>query len=394
MANFDFDTPINRYGTNCLKFDNAEKLGKSNDLLSMWVADMDFVAPQPILDRVHKRTDHGVFGYTRPGDDYLQSVVRWMQRYRWTPKAEWIVTTPGVVFALAMAVRAFTNPGDSVLIQQPVYYPFSNVVTQNGRSLVNVVLKYFKGRYYIDFDAFERAIVQHRVKLFLLCNPHNPVGRLWTVEELQKIADICMRHDVLVASDEIHMDFARPGFTHTVFATLSAEIEQHCLICTAASKTFNLAGLEASNIFIPNDLLRDQYKRVMQAGGVFCPNLLGLEATQAAYEECEDWLAALKDYLEGNWELAEQHLQQYAPQLHLVPAESTYLAWIDCRATGLYGEALRRLIEDEAGLWLDLGDMFGPDGDGFIRINLATQRNTVQQALTQLTDAISKLNAQ
>lgn len=389
MTHFDFDTPINRKGTNSLKFDSATAQGKSEDLLSMWVADMDFACPQAAVDRICKRAQHGVFGYTRQGNDYLKTVTAWMNRYGWQPKEEWVVSTPGVVFALGAAVRAFTKPGDAALIQQPVYYPFSNMVTQNGRTLVNAPLRYFNGRYYIDFDAFEQAIVANQVKLFLLCNPHNPVGRLWTREELQKLADICLRHQVLVVSDEIHMDFARPGFEHTVFATLSDEIAQRCIICTAASKTFNLAGLETSNIFIPNDLLRTQFQDVMQSMGVFCPNLLGLEATQACYEEGADWLEALKEYLEGNWELCEQHLRDHAPMLHLIPAESTYLAWIDCRALNLYGEELRKLIEDEAKLWLDLGDMFGPDGDGFIRVNLATQRATVQQALTQLTDAVA-----
>lgn len=384
---FDFDCVIDRTGTDSLKFDKAKSFGKAEGLLSMWVADMDFAAPPAVMRAMHERTDHGIFGYTDAGSDYNEAVVNWVARYGWKPKPEWIVSTPGVVFALALAVRTFTEPGDAVLIQRPVYYPFSNVVEQSGRRLVNVPLSCEGTHYFIDFEAVERAIVENDVKLFLLCNPHNPVGRLWSEAELRQLAAICLRHNVLVVSDEIHLDFVRPGFTHTVFASLGEEVEQNCIICTAASKTFNLAGLQTSNIFIPNDDLRHRYEREKAALGVHRSNIMGLAATRACYEHGAEWLEQLKDYLEGNWQLVADELQNRMPRLRLVPAESTYLAWIDCRELGLYGEDLRAFVEDEAGLWLDLGDMFGPEGDGCIRVNLATQRATVQRALDGLARA-------
>lgn len=391
MERYDFDTPINRVGTDSLKFDSAKTFGKRDGLLSMWVADMDFAVPPAAVEALHARVDHAVFGYTNPGESYREAVVGWMTKYQWEIEPSWIVSTPGVVFALAMAVRAFTEPGDAVVIQRPVYYPFTNVIEGNGRRVANAPLAYENGSYGIDFDAFERVVCESGAKLFLLCNPHNPGGRLWTREELVRLAAIAERYDLIVVSDEIHMDFFRPGHEHTVFATLGESIAQRTVVCTAASKTFNLAGLETSNIVIPNGALRQRFKREMHATGTNRPNALGLVATEACYRHGEEWLAQLKEYLEGNWALVEDHLREHAPSLHLVPSGSTYLAWVDCRALGLRGEALRAFVEDEAGLWLDLGDMFGPEGDGFIRLNLATQRATVQRALTQLTEAVARL---
>ncbi|MBE6465793.1 MalY/PatB family protein [Denitrobacterium detoxificans] len=391
MERYDFDAPVDRRGSHSMKFDAAAAMGKREGLLSMWVADMDFTVPPAVVEALHQRVDHAVFGYTNPWDGYRDAVVSWMARYGWQVSPNWIVPTPGVVFALAMAVRAFTEPGDAVVIQRPVYYPFTNVIERNGRRVANAPLVYQEGAYRIDFDALEQTIQESGAKLFLLCNPHNPSGRLWTRDELARIAEIALRNDVIVVSDEIHMDFVRPGYEHTVFATLDDRIAQRCVVCTAASKTFNLAGLETSNIIIPNGELRRAFKDAMHATGTNRPNVLGLVATEACYRQGAEWLAQLKEYLEGNWALVESHLREHAPQLHLVPAQSTYLAWVDCRELGLYGEDLRALIEDEAGLWLDLGDMFGPEGDGFIRLNLATQRATVQRALTQLTDAIARM---
>lgn len=391
MKRYDFDTPIERHGTDSLKFDCTESRHRSPDLMSLWVADMDFALPEEVIDALEERVRHGIFGYTVPSDSYYDAVNAWLSsRYGWSAPRDRFVLTPGVVFALATAVRAFTEPGDAVLIQQPVYYPFSGVVTNNGRKVVNAPLVYEDGRYSIDFSAFERAIAENDVKLFLLCNPHNPVGRVWTRDELAALTGICLAHDVVIVSDEIHMDFARPGYSHTSVATLGDEVRTRLVVCTSGGKTFNLAGLQTSNIVIFDDRLRSSFKREVFSAGYSQANTLGLLTTQLCYERGGEWLAQLKEYLEGNWELVADHLFENAPRLRLIEAQSTYLAWVDCRALGLFGKDLERFIEDEAGLWLDCGDMFGPDGDGFIRINIATQRAYLERALTQLTDAVAR----
>ena len=386
---YDFDKPIDRHGTNCLKFDFAEARHRSPDLLSLWVADMDFPTAPEITDAIIKRTEHGIFGYTDPGPAYYAAFDSWVsKRYGWHAAAEEVTVTPGVVYALAAAVRAFTQPGETVLIQQPVYYPFSSVVTENGRNLAIAPLSYERGRYGIDFEEFERTVKEQDAKLFILCNPHNPAGRAWTADELERIGRICQSNGAVVVSDEIHMDFSRPGHEHTSFATLPSELVQNSVVCTSASKTFNLAGLQVANIVIFDQQLRRAFRRAVGASGYSQGNTLGLVATQAAYEHGGPWLDALKGYLEGNWALLASTLGKRTPQLHLVEAESTYLAWIDCRELGLDAHRLERFIEDEAGLWLDCGHIFGVGGEGFIRINIATQRTYLERALDQLCDAL------
>ena len=386
---YDFDKPIERHGTDCLKFDRPEKRGRSADLLSLWVADMDFPTAPEITQAIIDRTQHGIFGYTEPGHDYFAALDAWcFDHYGWHVAEEHVTVTPGVVYALAAAVRAFTQPGETVLIQQPVYYPFSSVAIENGRVLVNAPLSYDDGRYSIDFDEFERKVRQEKVKLFILCNPHNPAGRAWTAEELERLGKICIDNGVIIVSDEIHMDFARPGHKHVSVATLPEQVVRNSVICTSASKTFNLAGLQIANIVIADEKLRRAFRHAISASGYSQGNTLGLVATQAAYEHGGPWLSELKGYLEGNWALLASMLQERTPELRLVEAESTYLAWIDCRALGLSGAALERFIEDEAGLWLDCGHIFGKDGDGFIRINIATQRAYLERALDQLCAAI------
>ena len=390
---YDFDAPIDRHGTDCLKFDRPEKRGRTADLLSLWVADMDFPTASEIVDAVVKRAKHGIFGYTEPGPDYFKALDAWcFERYGFHAPEEQVTVTPGVVFALATAVRAFTKPGDAVLVQQPVYYPFSAVAEASGRRLANAPLSFDGKRYFIDLDAFEHTIVDTNAKLYLLCNPHNPVGRAWTADELAKVATICKRHGVIIVSDEIHMDFARPGFSHTSLATLAenAGLEGRYAICTSASKTFNLAGLQVANIIIPDEGLRSAFRNENLTVGYSQPNTLGMVATQVAYEHGGPWLDQLKDYLEGNWLLLAEMLADLAPELKLIDAESTYLAWIDCRSLGFNALQLERFIEDEAKLWLDCGHIFGAGGDGFIRINIATQRSHLERAIDQLASAVEK----
>ena len=281
----NFDEIIDRHHTACLKYDFAAERGYPDDVLPFWVADMDFRAPQPVLDALQKRVAHGIFGYTDVKPDYIATLQQWMQtQHHWRPASDSLTVTPGVVLAIALAIRAFTQPGDSVLIQQPVYYPFSLVIKDNDRQLVNSPLMEHDGHYRIDFADLEDKIIRHKVKLFLLCSPHNPVGRVWTRDELTRLADICLRHDVLILADEIHHDFVRPGYEHTVLASLSPEIAARTITCTAPSKTFNLAGLQLSNISIENATLRRRFRQELNAIGYDQPNALGLTASQRSEE--------------------------------------------------------------------------------------------------------------
>lgn len=388
---YDFDHVASRVGTGAIKYD-ARRRGKDEDLTPLWVADMDFRAPQPVVDALRERVEHGVFGYTDPTDDYLGSVCDWISRRQgWSPRPEWVSVTPGVVFALSCAVRAFTEPGDAVLVQQPVYYPFGEVVRDNGRRLVNCPLVLRDRRYEIDFEAFGRAVAEQGVRLFLLCNPHNPGGRVWTREELARLGEICAEHDVVVLSDEIHADFARPGYRHVSFASLGPELSARCVVCTSPSKSFNLAGLQVANIIIPGDALRGRFRRAVAAAGYSQPNALGLVACEAAYRHGDDWLDQLRAYLEGNRQALVGLLSERAPELSVVEGGSTYLAWVDCRVLGLSDAALTRLVEDGAGLWLDMGEVFGADGSGFVRINYACPRAELLEAMGRLCDAVRRL---
>lgn len=392
MANYDFDRVIDRKNTGCLKYDFHAKRGKAADLMPLWVADMDFSLPQEVLDIVKKRIDHGIFGYTQPLEPYYNAVLDWVEAHQhWRPAKESLVTTPGVVFALASAVRAYTQPGDAVLIQQPVYYPFKNVVVDNKRTLVNAPLSYQDGVYGVDLDAFENAIVQNEVKLFILCNPHNPASRVWTRDELLAMARICAKHDVVVASDEIHADFVWEGHVFTSFAKVGDDAGCKWLACTSPSKSFNIAGLQISNIFIPDADMRHAFMAARGATGYDEPSLIGLVATQACYTAGADWFEQAKAYIWDNICFMQGYLAKHAPQLHMVDCQGTYLTWVDCRALGLDTAGIKELVEDKARLWLDLGDMFGADGAGFIRFNVACPQSVLAQALKQLSDAVASL---
>lgn len=388
----DFDEIIDRHGTSCLKYDFAAERGRPEGVLPFWVADMDFRAPQPVLDELSRRVQHGIFGYTDPKDSYKQVLLDWFHtHHNWSPTAEALVITPGVVFALCTAIRAFTQPGDSVLLQQPVYYPFTESVIDNGRRLINSPLVEKNGHYTIDFTDFEQKIIKGRVKLFLLCSPHNPVGRVWTREELQHIAAICQRHNVLILADEIHHEFIRPGFSHTVLASLSPEIAQGVITCTSPSKTFNLAGLQISNIFIENAALRARFQKEVAAAGYSQPNSLGLFAAQAAYTHGAPWLRELLVYLEKNYTKTKEFLTKELPAIRLIEPEGTYLLWLDFSAYKLSDEKLDKLITEKAGLWLDSGHIFGSAGTGFQRINIACPWKTLEKGLTQLAAALKAL---
>ena len=386
---YDFDQIIDRRGTSCLKYDFAVERGKREDVLPLWVADMDFRVAEPILKRLHACVDHGIFGYSEAKDDYFQAVAGWYrEHFDWEVKRNWLVKTPGVVFAIAAAVRAFTEKGDGVLLQQPVYYPFSEAIRDNGRELVNSPLKLVNGHYEMDFDDLERKIVEHKVTLFLLCSPHNPVGRVWTEEELRRIGDICVKYGVIVVSDEIHSDFVWKGHKHTIFASLSEKYADISVTCTAPSKTFNLAGLQTSNIFIPNRELRHRFRKAVDQAGYSQLNTMGLVACRAAYEEGGEWLEQLKGYLQENLVFARDYIANNLPGIHLIEPEGTYLIWLDLRELGLTEAEREDLIVNKAKLWLDRGAIFGEDGEGFERINIACPRATLQEAFDRLAEAL------
>ena len=386
---YDFDKVVDRHGTNCLKYDFAIERGKPADILPLWVADMDFQTAPAILERLEETVKHGIFGYSDGKEGYFAAVQNWYrERVGWETKPERLVKTPGVVFALAAAVRAYTKEGDGVLLQQPVYYPFSEVITDNGRKIVNSPLKITDGYYTMDLDALETKIVENKVKLFLLCSPHNPVGRVWSEEELRRVGEICLRHGVLVVSDEIHSDFTYGENIHHVFASLDEKYAAITTTCTAPSKTFNIAGLQISNIWISNPELRARFRAEVTAAGYSQVNLMGLVACQAAYETGEEWLKELKIYLEGNLDYVRTFLKENLPEIKLTEPEGTYLLWLDFKSLGMKEEQLKDLVENKAKLWLDSGAMFGPDGEGFERINIACPREILKQALTQLAESV------
>lgn len=387
---FDFDKVIQRKDTNSLKYDFAEEYGKPADALPLWVADMDFQTAPPILKRLEQLVQHGIFGYTDHKEDYVQAVKNWYQhRFAWDIQGEWIVKMPGVVAALAMAVRAFTKEGDSVLIQRPVYHPFSSVVETNRRNLVNNPLKLVNGYYEIDFDDFEKKIVDHQVKLFILCSPHNPVGRVWKEWELKRMGDICLKYKVLVASDEIHSDFVWQGFRHRVFASLSPAYQEITITCTAPSKTFNLAGLQAANVMIADPQLREKFRQESWSAGYSELNAMGLAACQAAYEEGGEWLEELKEYIWGNYLFLKEYLEAKMPQITPGVLEGTYLAWLDFRNLGLGEEKLEEMIVNRARVWFNGGTVFGPEGEGFQRVNIACPRPVLAEALKRLEQAVN-----
>lgn len=383
--NLDFDKIVERRGTGSLKYDFAAKWGMPEDVLPLWVADMDFETSSYVVDALAQRLQHGIFGYTESGEGYFEAVKDWMmRRHSWKVQEDWLVKTPGVVFALAMAVKAYTEPGDGVLIQQPVYYPFSQVIRENGRKVVNNPLYLGEdNRYHIDFEDFERKLVEEKIKLFILCSPHNPVGRVWTGEELCHLGDLCVRHHVIVISDEIHADFVFQG-RHQVFAGLKKEYEPISVICTAPSKTFNLAGLVLSNIFIPDEELRRKFCGQMDGAGTSQIGTMGIIACEAAYGKGEEWYQAMLRYVKDNINYISQYTKEKLPGVRMVEHEGTYLVWLDFRETGLDEKTLEYKMVHEAKLWLDGGTMFGEEGSGFQRINAACPRKMLVEAMERI----------
>jgi cystathionine beta-lyase len=379
---YDFDSVIDRSNSYSIKHEPSWR-GKPEGVLPMWVADMDFAAPPCVQEALAFRAKHGIFGYSEPDAAYFDVIRKWFEeRFNWTTERDWLTITPGVVTALYIAVRALTNPGDGVVIQQPVYYPFESSIRQTGRQLLVNELVYSDGRYSIDFGDFEEKIKQ--AKLFVMCNPHNPAGRVWNNDELTRMGEICLRHGVIVIADEIHEDFIFPGHKHIVFASLGDDFADITVTCTSPSKTFNLAGLLHANIFISNKILRGKFKEEYSHFGLSQPGVMGIIACKAAYEGGAEWLEQLLDYLTGNMLFLKTYLSDHIPKIKLVEPEGTYLAWLDCSGLGLTAQKLDETLTHKAQLWLSAGYTFGKGGSGFERMNVACPRSVLHNALERL----------
>lgn len=383
--NYDFDTVTDRKNTNAIKYDLAKKRGKPEDAVSLWVADMDFPTAPCIQKAVAEKAAHGIWGYSRPDNRYYDALKKWYkERHNFEVQNEWVVNTPGVCFALATAVKAFTKEGESVLIQKPVYYPFFNIINSLQRKVVNSSLILKNNHYEIDFDDFERKIVQENVKMFILCSPHNPGGRVWTKQELQKISEICLAHNVLVVSDEIHSDITFGSNVHTVYGSLSEQALKNSIICTAPSKSFNLAGLQFSNIFIADEKLRKAFSKELDKTGYDEPSVFGIVAATAAYSEGADWFDSVKSYIWENILFAKKYIEENASQIKVLVPEGTYLLWLDFSETGLSDSEINDRVLNKAKVWLDSGSMFGKEGEKFQRINCATPRIILEDALKRI----------
>ena len=396
---YDFDKVYDRSNTGSAKWDAVETIFGNRDVIPMWVADMDFPVAQPITEALKDRTGHDFYGYTRPGESLIEAVVDRMKRkFDWTVQPEWVVFTPGVIPALHTAVRTLTRPGDEVILQEPVYYPFFPVVTAAGCQIINNQLKLTDGRYEMDFEDLENkfrprtgmGLSPSRVRAIVLCNPQNPVGRLWNKEELSRMGEIVIGNGAIVISDEIHCEILYKGYKHTPFASISKEFEQNCIVCMAPSKTFNLAGLGMSSIIIPNEKLRNDFNNT-RAGLVSGQNIFGYVAMEAAYRHGDEWLGQMLEYLQGNLETTIRYFTEKIPKIRVIEPQGTYLLWLDCRRLGMDNDALRTFMRESAKVGFDDGFLFGAGGEGFQRMNIACPRSILEEALRRIEKAVNSL---
>lgn len=375
---YDFDGIIPRRGSNSIKWDGAEDDG----VLPMWVADMDFRAVPAVTEALRRRVEHGIFGYTRVPDTYYNAVTGWFgRRHGWKIEKDWIIYTTGVVPALSAIIRAMTSPGDKVLIQGPVYNCFYSTVCNNGCETVSSSLIYGDRTYRMDFEDLERKASDPAVKLMLLCNPHNPAGRVWTREELTRLGRICLRHGITVISDEIHCELTCPGYTYTPFASICEDFQRHSVTCCSPSKSFNIAGLQIANIVCQDENLRKRIEASVRTNEISNVNPFGVDAAIAAYNEGEEWLLQLMQYIKGNYDYMVDFCREHLPDFPVTILEGTYLAWMDCSCLGMTSESLEKALLREAKLWINAGTMYGPEGEGFMRWNLACPRANVEEGL-------------
>ncbi|TYP71278.1 MalY/PatB family protein [Paenibacillus methanolicus] len=384
---YDFDRRINRTGKGTYKWDQSEKLFGRKDILPLWVADMDFEPPKEVVEAIVERAQEGIYGYTIRTEAYYEAIAGWMsRRHGWNVAHEWITSSPGVVPALSLIVMAFTEPGDGVILQSPVYYPFYDVIKMNGRNVLDNALILNEERFEIDFDLLEEQAKE--AKLMLLCSPHNPGGRVWTREELTRIGEICLKHGVLIVADEIHHDLVFSGHKHTAFASISEAFAQQSFTCVATSKTFNLAGLQAASVIIPNAELRRKYNYLLKTLSIHMESFFGQTAVVAAYNHGDEWLDQLLVYLEDNRDFLIDYVTREIPQVKPMKPEGTYMVWLDCRAISENPQELKKLMFERAGVAFSEGSVFGRQGQGYLRVNLACPRSLLAEALDKFAQAV------
>ncbi|MBI2957891.1 MAG: pyridoxal phosphate-dependent aminotransferase [Chloroflexi bacterium] len=386
---YDFDTVIDRRGTGSVKWDLVDARFGTDGALPMWVADMDFRSPAPVVEALKKTAEHGFFGYATMLPAYYEAVIAWMKkRHGWSVQRDWICFSPGVVPALNLIVKAFTEPGDQVIVQSPVYHPFFALIERNGRRVLDNPLQLSNGRYQMDLSDLESKLTA-RARIMLLCSPHNPVGRVWSEQELKDLADLCLRHGLLVIADEIHHDLVYPGHAHTVFPTVREGLERCTIVCTAASKTFNLPGLHTSNVIIPEHRLRERFGEAAMRDKLGSPNPFGTAATEAAYRHGEQWLEEVLCYLSGNLDFVNRAAAR-VPGLKVIQPEGTYLVWLDLRQTGIPRGRLADFLCTEAKVAVEAGRHFGAKEDGFVRMNIACPRATLAEAWLRIERAVAR----
>ncbi|MDY6064814.1 MAG: MalY/PatB family protein [Finegoldia sp.] len=390
MSKYDFDEVINRKGTSSLKYDFGMQRKGRDDLLPLWVADMDFKLPEIVLDDIHERVSHGIFGYTDPNEEYFEALNYWFgKHHNYTVDPNTVTIGCGIVYAIATAVKSFSKEEDSIIIQQPVYYPFRECIEDNDRVFINNQLIFENNKSRIDYEDFEEKIIDNKVKMFILCNPHNPVGRVWTREELTKLLDICYKHKVIVVADEIHCDLIYKGNKFTSVFTLDEKYKEILVLMTSPSKTFNIAGFQPSNIIIPNKDLRDKFRKEKAKTGYSQGSLMGQVGLIACYTKGEKWYLELLDYLEGNLNYFREFIKEKLPMATLVEPEGTYLLWVDFSNYNFTADQLDDIIINDAKLWLDSGRIFGPETEKFQRFNIACPRSILKEALERLQIAIN-----
>lgn len=389
---YNFDKIYDRKNTGSIKWDNVESKFYANGILPMWIADMDFLAPNAVAEAISRRNEHGIYGYTESMPSSLRdAIANWLQkRHGWSVKHDWLCFTPGVVSALSISVLAYTEPGDQILIQPPVYPPFYKVIQNNGRIPVLNPLKLQDGQYTMDFEDME-CKMRAGVKMMILCSPHNPVGRVWSREELARLSKLCVENDVLLVSDEIHSDIIYKNHRHIPAASISYGIEQKTITCVAASKTFGVAGLTTSASIIPNSKLRQKFINKLEGMGIEFGNIFGITASEAAYRHGEEWLEQLLEYLEGNLKILKEYFEAEIPGIRIINPEGTYLVWMDCRKLGMNSKELSEFMSRKAKVGLNDGAAFGAEGEGFQRINIACPRSILLESLKRISKAVKEV---
>jgi len=389
MKTYNFDEIIDRKGSNCLKHDSLNKFFGRDDLIPLWVADMDFRTPDFIIEALKKRCEHPVFGYTHPSDEYYNSIMQWAQKlHGWKIEREWINFVPGIVKGIAYVIERFTTKGDKIIIQPPVYHPFRLVPNNLGREVVNNPLRLVNGTYEMDFDNLE-SVIDDKCKVLILSNPHNPAGIVWKKETLQQLASICAKHNIIVISDEIHAEMVYPSFTFHPFATVSDEAAACSITFAAPSKTFNIAGIVASYAIIPDNSLRKDFYSFLEAGEFNQGTIFSYIATTVAYSEGEEWRKQMLNYVIANVNFVDEYLKKNIPQIKTYIPQASFLVWLDCKELGLNHKELNDLFKNRAGLALNDGAMFGAEGDGFMRMNIGCPRSVLETALQKLSSAIN-----